>query len=223
MRTLTSTLLLFAAVCVAAVSASAAESGTVAEGEGPSLPEVERGTYAGTAFGFALSTVPGAGGKLATGSVIELELGYDLSRTFGLGLFVWGGSLTAPGDAALQNGTPVGDFSAIFPGAEVRFYFPIARDSSGVKRLYFGAQGGLGLMMFEGGLTGYPSGAAAPTSPNSDSFNGVAPAGKLGGSLEYFTHLRHFSVGFGVEVVAADAGGSVLVGCSASPFARYSF
>lgn len=223
MRRLASALLFSSAVWLAAPAAAADESGTIAEAGGPGLREVERGGYAGTAFGFAFSTIPGASGKLSTGSVLELELGYDLSRAFGLGLFLWGGSLTAPGDAALPNGTPIGDFSALFPGAEARFYLPLASDSSGVKRLYFGARGGLGVMLFEGGLTGYPSGAAAPASPNNNGFNGVAPAGKLGGSLEYFTHLRHFSVGFGIEVVAADAGGSVLVGCSASPFARYSF
>jgi hypothetical protein len=41
--------------------------------------------------------------------------------------------------------------------------------------------------------------------------------------LEYFTRLRHFSIGLGVEVVASAPGGSLMVGGSVSPFARYSF
>ena len=78
-------------------------------------------------------------------------------------------------------------------------------------------------MLFEGGLTGYPSGSAAPPSPNNNSFSGIAPAGRLGLSLEYFTRLRHFSIGFGIEGVASAPGGSLMIGGSASPFARYSF
>jgi hypothetical protein len=223
MRKLTPSLVLAGAFGLVALSASAEENAAVSESAAPTFQEVERGGYAGTEFGFALTTVPGDSGKLATGSVLEVELGYDISSLIGIGVFVWGASLTSPGDAALPNGTAIGDFSSVFPGAELRLYLPIASDSNGVKRLFFDLRAGGGVMLFEGGLTGYPSGSAAPPSPNNNAFSGIAPAGRLGVSLEYFTRLRHFSIGLGLEAVAAAPGGSVMVGGSASPFARYSF
>jgi hypothetical protein len=195
-----------------ALPASAEENAAVSETAAPTFQEVERGGYAGTSFGFALTTVPGESGKLATGSVLDVELGYDISSLFGLGVFVWGASMTTPGDAELNN-TPIGDFSTVFPGAEFRLYLPVASDSNGVKRLFFDLRAGGGIMLFEGGLA----------SPNNANFSGIAPAGRLGASLEYFTRLRHFSIGIGLDVVAAAPGGSLMVGGSLSPFARYSF
>ncbi len=223
MRARASILALASVFGLATRPASAEENTAVSESAAPTFQEVERGGYAGTAFGFALTTVPGDSGKLATGSVLDVELGYDISSLFGIGVFVWGASLTTPGDAALPNNTPIGDFSSVFPGAELRLYLPIASDSNGVKRLFFDVRAGGGVMLFEGGLTGYPSGSAAPASPNNNAFSGMAPAGRLGVSLEYFTRLRHFSFGLGIEAVAAAPGGSLMVGGSASPFARYSF
>ncbi|HUB09935.1 MAG TPA: adventurous gliding motility protein CglE [Myxococcales bacterium] len=193
----------FALLALGCVSlpAVAQQRTAVSEAAAPAFQEVERGGYAGAAFGFALTTVPGESSKLATGSAVDVELGYDLGSYFGLGAFLWAAQLTTPSDATL------GDFSALFPGAEVRFYLPIASDGNGVKRLFFDVRAGGGVMLFEPGAVG----------------PGATAAGRLGISIEYFTRLRHFSVGLGAEGIAAAPGGSVMAGGTVSPFARYSF
>jgi hypothetical protein len=143
--------LALASAVMASLPALSEETAAFSEGAAPTFQEVERGGYAGTSFGFALTTVPGASGQLATGSVLEVELGYDIGSLFGIGLFVWGASMTTPGSAALASGTPIGDFSSVFPGAELKLYLPIASDGNGVKRLFFDVRAGAGVMIFEGG------------------------------------------------------------------------
>ncbi len=174
------------------------EKAAVSETAAPAFSEVERGGYAGAAFGFALTTLPGESGKMATGSAVDIDLGYDLGSYFGLGAFFWAAQMTTP------SGATLGDFSALFPGAELRFYLPIASDGNGVKRLFFDIRAGGGVMFLQPG-------------------SGAAAAGRLGLALEYFTKLRHFSVGLAAEGVAAAPGGSLMAGGTVSPFARYSF
>ncbi|MHB8419852.1 MAG: adventurous gliding motility protein CglE [Myxococcales bacterium] len=187
--------LAWAAATLFCLPALAQEVPAVSETAGTSLQEVERGGYAGSSFGFAMTRAQGA---WATGTALDVDLGYDFTSFFGLGAFVWGASMS-PSSAAL------GDFSALFPGAEIRLYLPVASDANGVKRLFFDVRAGGGVMLFQGGSSA------------------AAPAGRLGASLEYFTRLRHFSVGLSLDGVAAFPGGSLMWGGALSPFARYSF
>lgn len=187
--------------CAASALAAEAPAAAVSEGQGSPLVEVVRGGYAEAEFGYAALTTPGASQKIATGTVVDLDMGYDLSRALGVGLFVWGAALSTPSSSS------AGDFSAVFPGAELRLYLPLGEDAAGTQRLVLGLRAGGGLMLFS-------PGSAAP---------GPAPAARAGVDLEYFTRLRHFSVGIGAEGVAAFPSGGSLFGAALSPFARYSF
>ncbi|MHB1844297.1 MAG: adventurous gliding motility protein CglE [Deltaproteobacteria bacterium] len=165
---------------------------TVSDGARTPVAEVERGGYAETEVGGVEFFGIGAG------TAVSVDVGWDITRAFGLGLFASGISVGAP---ALP-----GDVSAVFPGVEARLYLPLSEDANGIQRLFLGLRGGGGVMLFSpiGGLTG------------SD------PAIRLGANLEYFTRLRHFSLGLGADALVL-LGSNVQLGVVVSPFARYSF
>ena len=156
------------------------------------LGEVVRGGYAEAEVG-AIDFF-----GLGAGTLVGVDVGWDVASGFGLGLFVDGLDLGAP--------SLPGDVAAVMPGVEARLYLPIFQDSNGVDRLFFGVRAGGGVALFSpiGGLTG------------------TMPMVRAGLSLEYFTHLRHFSVGLAADGIAL-FGASSRPGVAVSPFARDSF
>jgi hypothetical protein len=202
-----------AALAAVAVVASAASAQELSGADRPKVTfsEVEHGWYTGAELGVLVVQAPGVGGGLGSGVAIGVDVGWDFSEYLGVGIFALATSVSTPagyqgfGGAASTGG----DFTGIMPGLEVKLHLPIAKDQNDVSRLFLNV--GLG-----GGLMFLTPAALFPSS-------GDAPAGKVDVSLEYFTRLRHFSVGLALEGLAAFPSGGQIFGGDLSPFIRYSF
>jgi hypothetical protein len=193
------------------VAASAANAQEITGTDQPKVTfnEVEHGGYTGAEVGLLFLRSPGIGHGVASGSTVGLSLGYDFSSWIGIGLFAVGFDVVAPqGYGGLGDGAIQGDFSGILPGAEVRLHVPLVKDQNGADRLFFNLGAGGGVMFLQPRAL-FPSGHAA--------------AGRADAGLEYFTRLRHFSLGLSLEGLGALPRGGQLVGGSLSPFVRYSF
>jgi hypothetical protein len=174
----------------------------------PRYHEVERGFFTSFEVGWlelfktptadrAKFSFAGPAGGNAGGFLVGASLGYDLTRRISLAAYALGGNERA----SLSYGA----FSVLSAGADLRVSLFGARDRNDVERfyVYVHARGGY-LLTQPTGLFG------------SDD---VYLAG--GPGVEYFTRLRHFSVGAAVDyayVVKAKAPGLSIV-----PTVRYTF
>jgi len=178
------------------------------ERESPPLAEVERGFYfRGAAGAFFLTSLPANRGPtpFSSGQMAQVELGGDLGEHFALGVFVMGTANRAGSDyVGKSDGTASGDFSAIIPGVAARLSLAGIADNNGVKRTWFYLRGGVGYAKF------FPK-ALLPA----DAFAFAGPG------IEYFTRLRHFSVG--LEVTGSYLVNSKTFGFALAPNLRYAF
>jgi hypothetical protein len=169
--------------------------------------EVERGLFASFEIGYlhlfetpvadpAAFPYAGAGGS-AQGIVSGLLVGYDLSSRLAVSLFAWQGNATASAS--------YGAFGITAAGADLRFALLGMRDSNEVERLY------LYLHARGGYVWTRPKGLFGD--------NDVLAQGGVG--LEYFTRLRHFSVGVTVDGLYFTT--AKTTGLSVVPTLRYTF
>ncbi|HET6410465.1 MAG TPA: adventurous gliding motility protein CglE [Anaeromyxobacter sp.] len=204
-------------IVVAAELALAASPRAVAQDAAPPLQEnphaahfndVERGTYLAFDAGYlgflktptqdpAQYPYAGSSGGNAGGMLLALSIGRDLSSRFALALVLQGGNERAS--------VSYGAFSLYSGGLDVRYAYYGSRDRNDWERffLYLHARGTYGVS--------YPKGLFA-------THEFIAQAGP---GLEYYTRLRHFSVGAAVDYVyAAEAKAS---GFAIYPTLRYTF
>jgi hypothetical protein len=170
--------------------------------------DVERGFFVGFEAGYLSlldtpvadpESYPGAGdsGGAAGGLLVGVNAGIEIGSRLALSLFAMGGNQKA--DASY------GAFSVFAGGADLRFAILALRDRNGDARflVYAHARGGYALSAPEG-LFG-----------TDDTFVGGGPG------VEYFTRLRHFSIGIAADYVRwIDAGAS---GFAVYPTVRYTF
>jgi hypothetical protein len=201
---------LLAALLLAAHGAAAQEAAPLLpeDPRAPRFRELERGFF--TAFeggwmGFlktptadrAKYAAAGEGGGFASGVLVGLQLGMDVGDRFALALLAFG--------ANEQAAVSYGAFSLYGAGAEARVTLSGLRDSQQVERVYFYVRARGAFFVTD------PHGLFGKT----DVLVGAGPG------IEYFTRLRHFSVGLavdGVYAVRAKAPGIALV-----PTLRYTF
>ena len=139
----------------------------------------------------------GTDGGTAQGILSGVHVGYDVTSRIAVSIFAWQGNATA--------GTSYGSFSITAAGADLRLAPLVMRDANEVERLYvyLHARGGL--------VWTRPKGLLGDTD--------TLAQGGVG--IEYFTRLRHFSVGLSVDylyLTKAKAGGLAAV-----PTLRYTF
>ncbi len=204
-------LLLTLALAAAAPAPGRAQDAAPAPVEDPRAPrfkEVERGLFIGFEAGWmALTRTPNhdpvkypfatGGGGNAQGAVIGLHVGYDVTDRLALALFAEG--------AEAKASPSYGAFDLLAAGLDVRYAFFASRDRNGNERFFVYAHGR------GGSLLSHPKGLFSDTD--------LLIAGGLG--AEYFTQLRHFSVGLqvdGLYVLAAKAPGFAV-----TPVVRYTF
>jgi hypothetical protein len=174
----------------------------------PKFKDVERGLFVGFEAGWlGLTKTPNQdpvkypfatdGGGASGGIVIGLHLGYDLTERLAIALFA---------EAANQKASPsYGAFDLLVGGLDVRYAFYGRRDRNAFQRFFVYAHARAGY------LVSHPTGLFADTD--------VLVAGGLG--AEYYTQLRHFSVGLqvdGLYVVSAQTPGYAV-----TPLVRYTF
>ncbi|AKU91266.1 adventurous gliding motility protein CglE [Vulgatibacter incomptus] len=206
------------AACLGSLSAIAVAIPAHAQvqGDRPGLTyrEVERGPWVGSSFGAVYYfNLPGEGAPSGVGSLFGLEAGYDVSKFLQLGVVIWGQSVGAPStyraitDDALNPKRARGDFQTMMAGASLRLAFLRFQDDNGQDRTFV-----------------YARAAGGPTLSRPIGIvdeQGFFAAGGLG--VEYFTRLRHFSVGIELDGMAllGDAGNAV--GMAVLPHAKYTF
>jgi len=170
--------------------------------------EIERGFWVGFEAGFVgfaksptMDAVKfpyaGAGGGFASGFGVGVSVGYDITSRLALSAFALGSNVKA--------NASYGAFDVFAAGGDLRLA-PIAwRDSQGVERLH-------GYLHVRGG---YLLSRPEALFDSSDFLVG----GGIG--IEYFTRLRHFSVGVALDGMFV---GKVKVpGLALTPTLRYAF
>ena len=207
MRTLA---LLLAAVLLAPALAAAQEAAPTLQ-EDPRaarFQDVERGFFVGFEAGYlGLLDTPvadpvqypfaGEDGGSAGGLLVGVHVGVEFGRWAALSIFALGGN---------QKADPsYGAFSVFAGGADLRATVWTMKDRNGYPRFttYLHARGGYALT--------YPEGLFG----DNDVFVGGGPG------IEYFTRLRHFSIGVAADYVRwLDAGAN---GFAVYPTVRYTF
>jgi hypothetical protein len=181
---------------------------TVEDPRAPKYKDVERGLFIGFETGWlGLTKTPNkdpvkfpfaiGGGGTAGGVVIGLHVGYDLTDRLAIALFAEG--------AAEKASASYGAFDLLVGGLDLRYAFYGQKDRNGYQRFFLYAHGRGGY------LVSHPTGLFGDTD--------VLIGGGLG--AEYFTQLRHFSVGLqvdGLYVLSAKAPGFAV-----TPVVRYTF
>ncbi|HYG70144.1 MAG TPA: adventurous gliding motility protein CglE [Anaeromyxobacteraceae bacterium] len=202
------TLLAFA---LAAPLAAAAQEAAPALQEDPRAArykEVERGFFVGFETGYLqLFDTPtddpvkfpyaGKDGGAAGGLVVGTHVGVDLGNRLAFSIYALGGNQKASAD--------YGAFSVLSVGGDLRLSLVGTRDRNGMQRLWVYVHG-------RGGVARtYPEGLFGTDE--------ILVSG--GPGIEYFTRLRHFSVGLAADYVyAVNAAAS---GFSVYPTVRYTF
>ncbi|WP_224246228.1 adventurous gliding motility protein CglE [Hyalangium gracile] len=171
--------------------------------------EIERGLYflvqGGPSF---LVNAPADTGPrpFSSGQAAHVEVGIDIGERLSLGVFVLGTANRAGSDyVGNSGGAASGDFSSIVPGVTMRAHLVGFADNQEVKRTFIYARAGAGFAMFSPKLL----------LPDSDILVFAGPG------VEYYTRLRHFSVG--LEVTGSYLISSGTVGFALMPNLKYAF
>jgi hypothetical protein len=187
----------------------ASAANPVKDREAETFDEIERGLYFAVGGGpFFIANAPASQGPrpFSTGQMAQVEVGYDIGERLSAGLFVMGAANRAGSDyVGDSGGAASGDFSTLVTGATVRAHLVGFADNQEVKRTFIYARAGAGLAMFSPKLL----------LPDSDIMVFVGPG------VEYYTRLRHFSVG--VEVTGSYLVSSGSLGFAVTPNLRYAF
>lgn len=200
-----------------ALAQSSAEGGArvVKDKRSAALNEIERGFYFGiTAGGWFLvnppaNAAPGATSAVrpfSSGQMAQVEVGRDFGDRLSVAGFVMGTTNRAGADyIGKSGGLASGDFSSIIPGGVVRANLLGFMDDQDVKRTWIYLRAGAGFAMF----------SPKTLLPDPD----VLVFG--GPGVEYYTRLRHFSIGI-------EASGALLLtqgtfGFAITPNLRYAF
>lgn len=201
------------AACALTFAAPAGAAEQAAPAAAVRLNEVERGFWVGSSVGAVFyPSLPGAGAASGSGALVGVELGYDVLRQLQIGAVVWGQAVGAAADykGVTDVGTDPkgarGDFESVLAGATVRIAPFRFRDDNGVDRtyVYLRVAGGVAL--------------SRPVGVVGDGFWGA-----VGPGIEYFTRLRHFSVGLEVNGMAMKTDEGEAFGFAVLPNLKYSF
>ena len=171
--------------------------------------EIERGLFFGVSGGWAFVVNPPAASgprPFSPGQTAMVEVGYEMGERLALSLFVAGSANRASATyIGHSDGTYSGDFSTLVPGVTVRANVIGFNDSQDVKRTWLYVRGGAGYALF----------SPRNLLPNGDVFVAAGPG------IEYFTRLRHFSVGLEAMGTMLLTNGSF--GFTVPPNLRYAF
>lgn len=178
--------------------------------EAVTFDEVERGFYVGASAGpFFLFNPPAAEGTprdFSSGQTGAVEVGLDFGELFSVGVFVQGTASRTDNDyVGFSGGTWSGDFSALIPGAVARVNLFGFADAQQTRRTFIYLRAGVGYALF----------APRQLLPDPDILVFGGPG------VEYYTRLRHFSIG--VELAGNFLVSSGAFGISILPNLRYAF
>jgi len=177
------------------------------------LNEVERGFWIGSSVGAVFfPSLPGEGDASGSGALVGIEMGFDITRYLQVGALVWGQAIGADAnyrgitDSAADPKGARGDFQSLLAGGTVRLAFLSLADDNGVDRTFFYLRG---------------AGGASLSRPEGVVGDGLWFA--AGPGVEYFTRLRHFSVGLEVDAIGMVTDEGEALGVAVLPNLKYSF
>ncbi len=170
--------------------------------------DVERGLFTGFEVGYlGLFKTPtadkvkfpfaGEGGGRSSGFLVGATLGYDITTRFAVALYALGAS-----SAASRS---YGAFSTLSAGGDLRLAILRARDANEVERLFIYLHGRGGYLLTR------PEGLFG----TSDLYLAGGPG------VEYYTRLRHFSVGLATDLAYVKK--AKAFGVAVTPTVRYTF
>jgi hypothetical protein len=178
--------------------------------EAVTFNEIERGLYFSVQGGPFFVVNPPADEStprpFSAGQAAQVEVGLDIGERLSVGLFVLGSTNSAGSEyVGKSGGAASGAFSMLVPGATLRAHLVGFADNQDVKRTFIYARAGAGFVKFSPKLL----------LPDSDILVFAGPG------VEYYTRLRHFSVG--LEVTGSYLVSSGSIGFAVSPNLRYAF
>jgi len=196
-------------ICAALAVPALAHAQAAGDKPAENYEEIERGLYFSVLGGpsFVVNPPATSGPRpFAAGQMASVEVGVDLGERLSLGLFVMGSSNRAGSEyTGNSDGAASGDFSTLVPGAVARVHLMGLADAQEVKRTWFYVRGGAGYAMF----------SPKQLLPDPDILVFLGPG------VEYYTRLRHFSIG--VEVTGSFLVKSQSFGFALTPNLRYAF
>jgi hypothetical protein len=215
-RTLLVGVAVLSALLPALAFAQSLAAAPLLEKEAP-IDEVERGFYLGADVGLSfLSGLPAKAGTpspSSAGMMLRLEAGYDIGRYLTVSLFGAFAAYSAGSDyVGYSQGNASGAFTQLIPGLALRFNALGFADGQGVQRTWLYVKAGAGWAFFQ------PS-ALFTITPATSSYSAFYAFAGVG--VQYYTHLRHFSIG--LEVDASFLGKSNEWGFQVTPNIRYAF
>lgn len=148
--------------------------------------EIEHGFYMDAQIGALILFSPKANANsgVSPGLSIDVGLGYDITNSFSLGLFFLGSNIDTPSGFLSTNDHP-GDISAFTIGLLGSYAFWGHPDDNGIDRLFLDGHVGFGVSLM---------------GPK-DIYKSVDILVRAGIGVEYYTRLRHFSVGADLDFV----------------------
>ena len=205
-----------AVVCLLASLPVLAQEKVAKDREATSFNEIERGLHLSVAAGLWATINPPAGPGSARyfllGQSARVELGYDFGERFSLGIFAQATANRAGTDYTGKSQDEVsgaprasGDYTEFIPGVTARISLAGLKDSQDVKRGWFYVRAGAGFVIYQ----------PKALLPGSDVLIFAGPG------LEYFTRLRHFSIGIEADFIFMALNASV--GFTVTPMVRYAF
>ena len=206
-------LLRFALVCSLAVSSLAlaqAPAKPMEDKKAITYNEIERGFFFEVRGGFwSIINPPSNGGTtyFSTGLAMQVDMGFDIGERISPSLFFLAATNSMKSDytGLSESGTVSGDYSTFSPGAQVKIRIVGFDDSQEVKRTWIFARGGAGVVF-------YSPYSLLPT---------IDVLITAGAGVEYFTRLRHFSIG--LEANFNFMALTQAVGFSILPTVKYAF
>jgi hypothetical protein len=190
---------------------AAASALSTEEKKAEAVNEVERGFFIGAGAGpFFMLNPPApkdAKRPFSPGQMAQVELGVDLGSLLSVSVFLTGTANRAGSEYTGLSGTGAasGDFASLVPGAAARVNFLGFADAYETKRTWIYLRAGAGIALFS------PR-QLLPT-PDILVFGGPG--------VEYYTRLRHFSVG--VELTGSYLLTTGSFGFAITPNLRYAF
>ncbi|MCI0672507.1 MAG: adventurous gliding motility protein CglE [Myxococcaceae bacterium] len=203
-------LLVNACVLLPALALAQGASAPTADKPAVTFDEVERGFYFAVQAGPSFVLNPPAAADtprpLSPGQTAQVEMGVDIGEFLRFGVFVSGSANRAGAEYEGFSGRRAsGDFSMLTPGASLRVMFLGLKDAQDVQRSWFYLRGGAGYALF----------SPKQLLPDPDILVFAGPG------FEYYTRLRHFSVG--IEVTGTYLVSSGAMGFALTPSLRYAF
>jgi hypothetical protein len=200
------------AAALAGSLAQAQKKASVEDKRAETFNEIEQGFFFEVSGGYwgVLNPPALSGGRtyFSSGQAVSVEVGFDIGERVSPALFFMGTANRMGSDyggLSSKEQPAAGDFGTIIPGASLKFRILGLDDGQDVKRVW----------LYGRARVGYVSYLPAALLPQSDVLITVGPG------VEYYTRLRHFSIGVEASFNLLATTGSI--GFSVFPTVRYSF